>query len=514
MTHVATVAIQASQIEADLGDFLCELDLSLLGAPFWDTVANGGGDIRVFKSGGVTELPRYPVACDTSSDEGVLLFQYTGTTSSTIDTLVEIHADGTSPDYLPTATYGRENVYSNGGSGNFYQAALECHDLTTEGAYSYAVSTVGTVSLVAGRVGGHNAVQTDVGVSGIRTQKLAGDINGTLRAWAKTSVNGLLNTYASIADASEPDEQMSLRKNTSDLQQMVYAEGGAFSFTNGSLVSGDWTLFHVNIASNGVDKELFANDVSDVSSIISWNPVGVDRLAVGITADSTPLGSAGSIVSGARFRIGMMSDAEVAAEWSNGNDPANFFDITNISPGSEVTVEDGAVVAQAAETSGSLSRTVSVTSTPLSVGSATVLGTIEIENVIVQPDVDAQEASVSATMIIERKIVDGVVTAGAATISAVVFVVDGEVDVTDGAVVAGSGAVAVAISIERTVVDGAVVAGSAQVSGAITKEIFVVDGDVDAGNADVSATIGDGSWTPDAYMHGNVYGEGALGVAT
>lgn len=113
MAHVANITIQSSKVPGDLTDYVVYVDLSDLGTPFWDTVSSGGGDIRVYKDGGVTELAREVVFCDTATDTGELYFKYTGTLSSSSNTVVEIHVDGISSDYAVTATYGRNNVWSD-----------------------------------------------------------------------------------------------------------------------------------------------------------------------------------------------------------------------------------------------------------------------------------------------------------------------------------------------------------------------------------------------------------------
>jgi hypothetical protein len=69
-THVANVEIQSSEIGSDLADFRFDIDLSDLPAAFWDSVSDGGGDIRVYKSDGTTQLPRKVFSCDTSTNTG------------------------------------------------------------------------------------------------------------------------------------------------------------------------------------------------------------------------------------------------------------------------------------------------------------------------------------------------------------------------------------------------------------------------------------------------------------
>jgi hypothetical protein len=113
MALVATITIDHTKVSADLTDYIVFVDLARLTAKFWKTVANGGGDIRCYKSDGTTELAREVVSCATSTETGELHVKYSGTLSSTVDTVIQIHADGTSSEPAVTATYGRNAVWSD-----------------------------------------------------------------------------------------------------------------------------------------------------------------------------------------------------------------------------------------------------------------------------------------------------------------------------------------------------------------------------------------------------------------
>jgi hypothetical protein len=99
MAHVATVTIDSDQVPADATNFPAYINLAHLfagSASFASTVANGGGDIRVFQ--GATELAREVVSCDTSAETGELhvLIPFL---DSSADTVLSIYADGSSADY-------------------------------------------------------------------------------------------------------------------------------------------------------------------------------------------------------------------------------------------------------------------------------------------------------------------------------------------------------------------------------------------------------------------------------
>lgn len=88
------------------------VDLSLLGSEFWSTVKNGGGDIRVTKADGTTEVAREVVFCDTGTDKGELHIDSTGIQTGS-DVLWYIYVgNAAASDYAEDATYGREAVWT------------------------------------------------------------------------------------------------------------------------------------------------------------------------------------------------------------------------------------------------------------------------------------------------------------------------------------------------------------------------------------------------------------------
>lgn len=114
MSHVATITIDHTKVAADLTDFpvLVIANGDAGWAELYNVATEGGGDIRVFKSDGVTELPREIVSFSVSAETGEIHIKYTGTLSSTVDTDIQIHADGVSSDYAVSGTYGRNAVWS------------------------------------------------------------------------------------------------------------------------------------------------------------------------------------------------------------------------------------------------------------------------------------------------------------------------------------------------------------------------------------------------------------------
>jgi hypothetical protein len=109
------VTIQSSQITTDLTDFPIYIDMSEMDktTDIFDSCRSDGGDIRVTKSDGTTELAREVVEIDTTGKTGELHLKFTGTLSSTSDTVIRVWYNGTDTEPAVTATYGRNAVWSD-----------------------------------------------------------------------------------------------------------------------------------------------------------------------------------------------------------------------------------------------------------------------------------------------------------------------------------------------------------------------------------------------------------------
>ena len=180
MAHVATVTIDATHVTATLTDFPVFVDLADLDATvdFWDTVANNGGDIRVYKDDGSTELAREVVACLTASNTGELWF-LADSISSSADTVFHIYADGSSSEPASDATYGSEAVWGN------YDVVSHDGGTTDSSGNSYVTAT--GVGAATGKVGADagDYASTDYSTINNAVGSNLGDC--TVSFWLKTS---------------------------------------------------------------------------------------------------------------------------------------------------------------------------------------------------------------------------------------------------------------------------------------------------------------------------------------
>jgi hypothetical protein len=113
-SHRLKITIHGSFVTSDLSDFPVFLRLSDFPAVFWDNVKNGGGDIRITKADGTTEVPREIVSCDTTTQKGEVHFRASGVLFASVDTDFYIYFGNVfASDYAPTDTYGAQAVWSD-----------------------------------------------------------------------------------------------------------------------------------------------------------------------------------------------------------------------------------------------------------------------------------------------------------------------------------------------------------------------------------------------------------------
>ncbi|MBK9284998.1 MAG: hypothetical protein IPM51_11885 [Sphingobacteriaceae bacterium] len=99
---------------SSLSNFTYLISLSEMPASWWSNVKSDGGDIRVTKSDGSTQLPFDLIEWDYASQTGILAIQYTGTQTTSPDDFYIWAGDASAT--LPAAgdTYGQYNTYESG----------------------------------------------------------------------------------------------------------------------------------------------------------------------------------------------------------------------------------------------------------------------------------------------------------------------------------------------------------------------------------------------------------------
>ena len=346
MTHVA---IASAQVDADLTDFVVLVDLADLPSSFWSVVANGGGDIRAFKSDGTTELAREVVSCDTATDTGELWVKFSGVLSGTSDTTIQIHADGSSSEPAFTATYGRNAVWSE------YLFSLHLRDGATiensAGDSTWDITTAGSgVSQSAlSPWGGSTSVDFDGTATGFM-EIAAGSTVGeatdplTFSAWIRADV--IPNDEAGIFTGQTGDndglfvffDNSNYASGNSDVivlegrQTFERPDTGDLSFTD----ANTWRYFtgageRFNDLDLYLDSTLEATDEFDQG----W----------ALDAVSYRIGQGEGFVSGnwdgqiaeVRFRQARSTSSWVTTEYNNQSNPSMFYTASAGGGGATIT---------------------------------------------------------------------------------------------------------------------------------------------------------------------------------
>lgn len=333
MAHVADITIQSSKVPGDLSDFVVYVDLSDLGTPFWDTVANGGGDIRVYKEGGTTELAREVVSCDTATDTGELHFKYTGTLSSSSNTIVEIHADGVSSDYAVTATYGRNNVWSDYG--------IVYHDGSgqTDSTGNSRTTTLGgglTAGGGTGKLGnstdfdGTNDNATIAGYDGV-----TGSDNRSYSFWINYTSTGT-SDRPWVCGANATNQKWTIRSAETNGDALRVETAGSYKIGTTSIGDGSWHLCHVVLDGTTLnDTDLYVDGSIEGSTSGSGltntiNTATGNGMYFGYSPYTVDPGYIDMLFEEVRIYEGVRSADWITTEYNNQNDTSTFYTVTDI----------------------------------------------------------------------------------------------------------------------------------------------------------------------------------------
>lgn len=132
------VVVNSANVNADITDFPVYINLDDLPSSFFTNVKSDGSDIRITTSDGITEVPFEIVAINTTLGTGEIHAKVN--LADTSDTRIYIYyGNSAASAYAVTATYGRNNVWSNG-----YTAVYHLEESPTASAPQYIGSTGST----------------------------------------------------------------------------------------------------------------------------------------------------------------------------------------------------------------------------------------------------------------------------------------------------------------------------------------------------------------------------------
>lgn len=314
------VTIDASHVDADLTDFVVYInlaDLSKAGADIFDTCRSDGGDIRVTKSDGTTELAREVVAIDTTAKTGELHVKYTGTLSSSTDTVIRIYYNGTDTEPAASATYGSEAVWSD------YEHVYHMEAGGEDSAGNGDATANGNVPTnVAGKVGGAQDLD------GTDDFFDAGDqwdsANGLVQMWYKPQVFDAVNFL--FSDRTASGDYLQIHTNSAGTIGTRMRVGGSSKNINPSDVfsTGTYFMLHYKWGSGGI--ELFLNGATKGTESYTGTWSGNSNMDIGQAENYADFETHGD-VDEVRYRSSVPSNLDewIDAEHTNQNTPSTFY---------------------------------------------------------------------------------------------------------------------------------------------------------------------------------------------
>lgn len=329
--HVANIKIDHNKVDADLTDYIIYVDLSDMNATFWSTVADGGGDIRVYKADGTTELAREVVSCDTTEETGELHIKYSGTLSSSTDTVIQIHADGSSADYAVTGTYGRNNVWSDYGAVyHLLQTSGTAVDSTgnsNSGTFNGDLPDVRDSKIGKGQ--DLDGAGDTVSIANNATINPQGTDETTISAWIKPGTQN--KDYVGIIRKNGVYAFYYTRTNNSlhFWNNAGSSETPKVTGANNSITEGSWN--YVVARYDGTNITVIANGTSIANQSKTGNIA--NDTAVAYIGSGSGSGTSEYFTGGIdelRINLSALSDSRIATEYNNQNSPSTFYSVNNV----------------------------------------------------------------------------------------------------------------------------------------------------------------------------------------
>lgn len=335
------ITIQASQVDADLTDFPVYVDLADLGSSFFSVVKSDGGDIRVSKSDGTTEVPIQIVDIDTGAETGQMHFKADGTLSSSSDTTFKIYFGNAAANlYSRTDTYGSDNVWNSNYEAVYHleeepTSATAIKDSTSNAYDSTSIDgSMTAADSVSAQIG--SGIDTDGSNDTIDLPNIPPTTSITCEAWVQNNgTQGLWFAHDNVGAERKWYMQhaagwffVNVFNDSNQNKNYYYPSVTigdmnhyAFTFTSNTLkmyVNGQ------NIT--GSVTKVFDNTVNTLHNVTSNTTIGataVNRFPAGVIIDE------------ARISNNVRSDDWISTQYNNQSDTTSFYSVAGVGPSPE-----------------------------------------------------------------------------------------------------------------------------------------------------------------------------------
>lgn len=315
------IIIDPSKVAADLVDFPVYVDLANFPQDFWDTVTDGGGDIRCYDVND-NELAREVVSCDTALKSGELHVK--ANLSSTVPTILKIVVDGTSTDYDPTDSYGSQAVWTNNFGGvwhldNLTDSTETGNNFTNMGSATFGAGVLGSSAIFNGTTSSRMIASWDVST-------IAATDSLTYSLWINRFVDGTMIPIC-VGKHNGSNSRWYLR-TTSDIWGFVKGAGNSNLGTNaGNITNDEWVK--LDYTWDGTTEKAYRN--GQLISSDTNNTTGVldasYPLTIGRSASQDVYHFTGAIDELRTTPSVVRSPEWISTEYSNQSDPTSFYTI-------------------------------------------------------------------------------------------------------------------------------------------------------------------------------------------
>lgn len=336
-TYRQPIVIQSSQVDADLTDFPVYVNLNDLDADFHTNVKSDGGDIRITKSDGTTEVPRELVFYNSSTDTGELHFKADGTLSSSSNTTFYIYyGNSGASDYAIDATYGAENVWSSQYDAVYHMQQDPASTTTLDStANDFDLTTSGNpTSSTNGKLAGNAQAYDGTGdyLQGSHIPKSTDPL--TITAWFLPSDITNPHTVA-MSRAATTDGFFRLQWSGNQTGDPVRASKENSSGTNGNAAtsvgySASVYSYGAAVFTTNTSRTAYLNAGSAGTNTTNITNGTMARINIGAfnDRDSALTQESTGTIDEVRFLNVALASTWLSTEYNNQNSPSTFYSVT------------------------------------------------------------------------------------------------------------------------------------------------------------------------------------------
>lgn len=333
-TFYQEATIDHTKVDGDLTDYPIYIDLSDLdkATDIFDTVRADGGDIRVTKADGTTQLPREVVSIDTGAKTGELHVKYTGTLSKDNDTIIRIWYNGTDTEPAADATYGSENTWNsdyvfvhhmNDASGGITDSTSNGNNGTENGDPVYEQGALFGNSILFD--GDGDNFNLGFNTFADRTYSITALVKKTINA-----TQGIMGQNG--PSAGDPFTYFRFTSTGTFLIRHRNGDGTIYGVESDTALDDDkWYFLTITLDSGSA--KIYVDGSEDGSGTIGAAASTSDNWGIGASSNRVTVNPFNGYIACIRFQINNTLSANwISTEYANQNSPSTFYGVGDQEP--------------------------------------------------------------------------------------------------------------------------------------------------------------------------------------